>query len=223
MQTLHSYTMFTSSSKYFRTCSKIAIITRGQWWIWSLDANSSGFLFQEIFTAPLASQLQEPEELVSSLEKVQIQYLILNSISQADNTFCCICMCLISMPLPSKVFILIWQSYELTWLRYLIFDDHDSDMISLISKNFAHLWRESWGWAWGALCPDQPASWSSSPIHCEPPPSPTFPYSPHFCFKFWIIWKSLQVKKYLYWFWAKILSVLDTAAQCFFLSMLPKL
>ena len=93
MQTLHSYTMFTSSSKYFRTCSKIAIIIRGQWWIWSLDANSSGFLFQEILTAPLASQLQEPEELVSSLENVQIQYLILDSISQADKIFCCIFAC----------------------------------------------------------------------------------------------------------------------------------
>ena len=38
-------------------------------------------------TAPLASQLQEPEELVSSLEKVQIQNLIVNSISQAHKTF----------------------------------------------------------------------------------------------------------------------------------------
>ena len=93
MQTLHSYTMFTSSSKYFRTCSKIAIIIWGQWWIWSLDPNSSGFLFQEILTAPLASQLQEPEELVSSLENVQIQYLILDSISQADKIFCCIFAC----------------------------------------------------------------------------------------------------------------------------------
>ena len=50
-------------------------------------------LFQEILTAPLASQLQEPEELVSSLENVQIQYLILDSISQADKIFCCIFAC----------------------------------------------------------------------------------------------------------------------------------
>ena len=86
----------------------------------------------------------------------------------------------------------------------------------MILKNFAHPWRESWGWAWGALCPAQPASSSSSPRRCEPPPSPTFSYSPHFCFKSWIIWKSLQVLKSIM-VRAKIPPVLDTSAPCFYL------